>query len=66
VVAKNYADFVTPSEIWQKENVSIGRLRAEPSNPKGLWLWMVADNLWVGAALNAVRIAQFLASSKYP
>jgi len=35
----------------------IGRVRQEPGNPKGLCLWLVADNLRKGAATNAVQCA---------
>jgi aspartate-semialdehyde dehydrogenase len=36
--------------------VHVGRVRADVDEPNALWLWIVADNLWVGAALNAVDI----------
>ena len=36
--------------------VHVGRVRADVAEPNALWLWIVADNLWVGAALNAVDI----------
>ncbi len=57
-VASTPESFSTPRMIESRDKVYISRLRQEPSTPKGLWLWIVADNLWVGAALNAVRIAQ--------
>ncbi|MGY5795256.1 aspartate-semialdehyde dehydrogenase len=38
--------------------VHVGRVRVNPENPCGLWLWIVADNLQVGAALNALLIAK--------
>ncbi|MEU4210775.1 aspartate-semialdehyde dehydrogenase [Streptomyces sp. NPDC026206] len=38
--------------------VHVGRIRVEPDDPRGVWLWVVADNLWVGAALNALQIVQ--------
>jgi len=38
--------------------VHVGRVRVDPADPTALWLWIVADNLWVGAALNAVNILQ--------
>ncbi|MFH1502625.1 MAG: aspartate-semialdehyde dehydrogenase [Candidatus Eisenbacteria bacterium] len=38
----------------------VGRVRADTSVPNGLWLWVVADNLRKGAALNAVQIAELL------
>jgi aspartate-semialdehyde dehydrogenase len=40
--------------------VYVGRLRQDPSVPHGLNLWVVADNLRKGAALNAVQIAEVL------
>lgn len=40
----------------------VGRVRADESIPNGLWLWVVADNLRKGAALNAVQIAELLAN----
>jgi len=39
----------------------VGRVRADTSVANGLWLWVVADNLRKGAALNAVQIAELLA-----
>ena len=39
----------------------VGRIRRDTSNPEtGLNLWVVADNLRIGAALNAVKIAEQL------
>ncbi len=40
--------------------VYVGRLRADPTVPNGLVMWVVADNLRKGAALNAVQIAEAL------
>jgi len=40
--------------------VHVGRLRKDISHPKGLNLWVVADNLRKGAALNALQIAEYL------
>ncbi len=36
--------------------VHVGRIRVNPEDEQGVWLWIVADNLWVGAALNAIDI----------
>ena len=36
----------------------VGRIRQDASNAKGLAMWIVADNLRKGAALNAVQIAE--------
>lgn len=38
----------------------VGRLRADPTVPHGLSMWVVSDNLRKGAALNAVQIAETL------
>jgi aspartate-semialdehyde dehydrogenase len=38
--------------------VHVGRIRTDPEDDCALWLWVVADNLWVGAALNAVEIVE--------
>ena len=40
--------------------VFVGRIREDDSIPKGLNMWVVADNLRKGAALNAVQIAEEL------
>jgi len=42
------------------DDVLIGRIRQDPFNEHSLWLWVVADNLRKGAALNAVQIAELL------
>ena len=44
-----------------QDEVFVGRLRVDPFVPNGLHLWVVADNLRKGAALNAVQIAEHLA-----
>jgi aspartate-semialdehyde dehydrogenase len=41
--------------------VYVGRIREDISHPRGLNLWVVADNIRKGAALNAVQIAELLA-----
>jgi len=40
------------------DEVFVGRIRADDSHPNGLVIWIVADNLRKGAALNAVQIAE--------
>jgi aspartate-semialdehyde dehydrogenase len=49
-----------PKDVEGKYEVFIGRIRRDPFNKNGLWLWVVADNLLKGAALNAVQIAECL------
>lgn len=43
-----------------KDDVFVGRIRRDLSQPKTLNLWIVADNLRKGAATNAVQIAEYL------
>ncbi len=40
------------------DEVYVGRIRADASNPRGLAMWIVADNIRKGAALNAIQIAE--------
>lgn len=47
-----------PIDASGKDEVFVGRIREDPYNEKGLHLWIVADNLRKGAALNAVQIAE--------
>ena len=43
-----------------KDEVFVGRIRKDLTNPKGIVLWVVADQILKGAALNAVQIAEYL------
>lgn len=52
-----------PLDVVGKDEVYVGRVREDESIPNGLNLWIVADNLRKGAALNAVQIAELLVSS---
>ena len=49
-----------PLHVAGTDNVFVGRIREDPSLENGLHLWIVADNLRKGAALNAVQIAEKL------
>ena len=49
-----------PLEVAGKDEVYVGRIREDESITNGLNLWVVADNLRKGAALNAVQIAEHL------
>ncbi|HEX4113100.1 MAG TPA: aspartate-semialdehyde dehydrogenase [Stellaceae bacterium] len=53
--------YVTPKEAAGEDSVFVSRIRRDPTVPNGLALWVVADNLRKGAALNAVQIAEVLA-----
>ncbi|QNN47221.1 aspartate-semialdehyde dehydrogenase [Thermomonas brevis] len=46
--------------------VYVGRIREDLSHPRGLDLWVVADNIRKGAALNAVQIAELLVAEGLP
>jgi aspartate-semialdehyde dehydrogenase len=52
-----------PLEVAGKDEVYVGRVREDESIANGLNLWVVADNLRKGAALNAVQIAEHLAKA---
>jgi aspartate-semialdehyde dehydrogenase len=52
--------YVTPQECAGEDPVFVSRIRRDPTVKHGLSLWVVADNLRKGAALNAVQIADIL------
>ena len=47
-----------PWEVAGQDDVYVGRIRQDNSHPNGLAMWVVADNIRKGAALNAVQIAE--------
>ena len=49
-----------PLTAHKKDEVFVGRLRRDESQPNTLNMWIVADNLRKGAATNAVQIAEYL------
>ncbi|MGQ9630817.1 MAG: aspartate-semialdehyde dehydrogenase [bacterium] len=50
--------YPTPAEVSGKDDVYVGRIREDESAKNALDLWVVADNIRKGAALNAVQIAE--------
>lgn len=52
-----------PLDSEGKDEVFVGRIRRDLSQPKTLNLWIVADNLRKGAATNAVQIAEYLVAN---
>jgi aspartate-semialdehyde dehydrogenase len=52
--------YITPAEAVGEDAVYVSRIREDHSVTNGLNLWVVADNLRKGAALNAVQIAEAL------
>ncbi|MDA0304153.1 MAG: aspartate-semialdehyde dehydrogenase [Bacteroidetes bacterium] len=49
-----------PLQAAGKNEVFVGRIRRDLAHPRGLHLWIVADNLRKGAATNTVQIAEYL------
>jgi aspartate-semialdehyde dehydrogenase len=47
-------------DVAGNDEIHVGRVRKDESVPNGLSLWIVADNVRKGAALNAVQIAERL------
>jgi aspartate-semialdehyde dehydrogenase len=62
IVQDDPANFLYPMPITAhgKDEVFVGRIRRDESQPKTLNLWVVADNLRKGAATNAIQIAEYL------
>lgn len=62
VVVDNPAErlYPLPIDAAGRDEVFVGRIRRDASHPNGLAMWVVADNLRKGAALNAVQIAECL------
>jgi aspartate-semialdehyde dehydrogenase len=56
----NNLKYPMPIDAHNRDEVFVGRLRRDESQPKTLNLWIVADNLRKGAATNAVQIAEYL------
>ena len=54
--------YVTPVECAGEDAVYVSRLRRDPTVDNGLAMWVVADNIRKGAALNSIQIAEALAS----
>ncbi len=53
-----------PMDAHEKDDVFVGRLRRDESQPNTLNMWIVSDNLRKGAATNAVQIAEYLIAKK--
>lgn len=52
-----------PLNAHKKDEVFVGRLRRDESQPNTLNMWIVADNLRKGAATNAVQIAEYMVAN---
>lgn len=66
VVMDDVKNKIYPVPLYSegKDEVFVGRIRRDPSQPKTINLWIVADNLRKGAATNAVQIAEYLLENK--
>ena len=63
VVLDEHTDGGYPTAVTEGANhdpVYVGRIREDISHPRGLDLWVVADNVRKGAALNSIQIAELL------
>ena len=49
-----------PKDAHERDEVFVGRLRRDETQPKTLNMWIVSDNLRKGAATNAVQVAEYL------
>jgi len=53
-------EYPMPLHAINKDDIFIGRLRKDLTNPNGILFWCVGDQIRKGAALNAVQIAEYL------
>jgi len=53
-----------PRDSHNRDEVFVGRLRRDETQPNTLNMWVVSDNLRKGAATNAVQIAEYLVEKK--
>lgn len=64
-LAKEDSHYPTPREVSGHYDTYVGRVHAVPSIDKTWIMWVVADNLWKGAALNSLQIAEQLFDIPY-
>src|SRR5207237_6441126 len=55
------SEYPMPLPTAGTDPVYVGRIRKDPSHPRGLALWVVGDNLRKGAALNAIQVFELVA-----
>jgi len=58
-------EYPTALSAANQDNVYVGRIRNDLTNPKGVNLWIVGDNVRKGAALNGVQIAELLLEQSF-
>jgi aspartate-semialdehyde dehydrogenase len=66
IVQDNLKEFEYPMPLFAqgKNDVFVGRIRRDESQPNTLNMWVVADNLRKGAATNTIQIAEYLVANK--
>jgi len=52
--------YPTPLDFAQKVKCGVGRIRVDTALDNGLSFWVTGDNLWKGAALNAIQNAELM------
>ena len=57
--------FPMPEDVKEKDNIAVGRIRSDLSNPNALELWLCGDQIRKGAALNAIQIAEILLQNNH-
>ena len=57
--------FPMPIDASGKDDVLVGRIRQDISNPTGIELWLSGDQIRKGAALNAVQIAELVVAKRW-
>jgi len=55
--------YPTPLDFTRKVKCGVGRIRLDTALDNGLALWVSGDNLWKGAALNAIQNAELMAKT---
>ena len=58
------SQYPLPASAAGTDDVYVGRIRKDVSHPNGIAMWVVADNVRKGAALNTVQIAEILVSGR--
>jgi aspartate-semialdehyde dehydrogenase len=53
-------EYPTPIDFSGKVKCGVGRIRLDTALPNGLAFWVSGDNLWKGAALNALQVAELM------
>ena len=65
-VQDNNDTYTYPMPLYAqgKDDVFVGRIRRDESQPNSLNMWIVSDNLRKGAATNTIQIAEYLVANK--